>query len=101
MSSEVERLWKNVQGYYGERIDIVAVLRDCLLAAEAHGWEVETLRARPKVDLLTLKRPAPGGTQNPFRIYISAGIHGDEPAGPLAVRQLLQEIGRASCRERV
>jgi len=25
------------------------------------------------------------------RVYISAGIHGDEPAGPLAVRQLLQE----------
>ena len=25
------------------------------------------------------------------RIYISAGIHGDEPAGPLAVRQLLRE----------
>ena len=28
----------------------------------------------------------------PFsRLYLSTGIHGDEPAGPLAVRQLLQE----------
>jgi predicted deacylase len=25
------------------------------------------------------------------RVYLSTGIHGDEPAGPLAVRQLLQE----------
>jgi len=91
MSSGVERLWKNVQGYYGERIDIVAVQRDCLVAAQAHGWEVERLKASPKVELLTLKRSAPAKTQNPFRIYISAGIHGDEPAGPLAVRQLLQD----------
>jgi succinylglutamate desuccinylase/aspartoacylase family protein len=28
---------------------------------------------------------------NPRRIYISAGIHGDEPAGPLAALKLLQE----------
>ena len=26
-----------------------------------------------------------------IRVYISAGIHGDEPAGPLAALQLLQE----------
>lgn len=91
MSSGVERLWKNVQGYYGERIDIVAVQRDCLLAAQAHGWEVETLIASANVELLTLTRRISDAVRSPFRIYISAGIHGDEPAGPLAVRQLLQE----------
>ncbi len=32
-----------------------------------------------------------GGRIPPGRIYISTGIHGDEPAGPLAALQLLQE----------
>jgi hypothetical protein len=32
-----------------------------------------------------------GITDRVPRIYISTGIHGDEPAGPLAVRQLLRE----------
>jgi len=91
MSSGVERLWKNVQGYYGERIDIAAVQRDCLMAAQAHGWEAEKLKASSEVELLAFSRRASSGTQHRFRLYISAGIHGDEPAGPLAVRQLLQD----------
>ncbi len=91
MSSGVERLWKNVQGYSGERIDIVAVQRDCLQVAQARGWQAETLKASPTVELLALTRRVSIGSQRPFRIYISAGIHGDEPAGPLAVCQLLQD----------
>src|SRR6266567_4163291 len=91
MSSGVERLWKNVQGYYGETIDIAAVTQDCLVAAQTQGWNVETLNASPKIELLTLFRCASGNVERPFRVYISAGIHGDEPAGPLAVRQLLQD----------
>src|SRR6266481_5329398 len=91
MSSGVERLWKNVQGYYGETIDIAAVTRDCLVAAQTQGWSVEILKASPKVELLTLFRGPSGNIPRPFRVYISAGIHGDEPAGPLAIRQLLQE----------
>jgi protein MpaA len=31
------------------------------------------------------------GENQPLRVYISAGIHGDEPAGPLAALRLLQE----------
>lgn len=41
--------------------------------------------------MLTLFRPAGAQHERPFRVYISTGIHGDEPAGPLAVRRLLQE----------
>jgi len=35
-----------------------------------------------------LKRQSPGASK---RIYISTGIHGDEPAGPLAALQLLKD----------
>jgi murein peptide amidase A len=38
-----------------------------------------------------LTRSPSGNTHDASRIYISTGIHGDEPAGPLAVRQLLHE----------
>jgi murein peptide amidase A len=37
--------------------------------------------------LLGLRRPARGPGP---RIYVSAGIHGDEPAGPLAIERLLR-----------
>ena len=39
-------------------------------------------------DLSTWQRRNPAARR---RIYLSAGIHGDEPAGPLAVRQLMRE----------
>jgi hypothetical protein len=101
MPRPIERLGKNINGYFGETIDVTAVLRDCVSAAKARGWSVEDIPAGIRTNLLALKRPAlpliepsKGGekpkTDSP-RLYISAGIHGDEPAGPLAVRQLLRE----------
>lgn len=84
----MQRLGRNQDGYHGERIDIEAVLRDDLAAALRHGWTVERLSARPGVELLALRRTPP---QPRRRLYLSTGIHGDEPAGPLAVRQLLQD----------
>ena len=93
----MERLGKNIKGYGGERIDIDAVLRDCLAAAQAHGWAIEEIHPAPKL-ILGLTRPAtrpalraPRNTQHAPRLYISTGIHGDEPAGPLAALQLLRE----------
>jgi protein MpaA len=95
----VERLGKNIKGYGGETIDIDAVLHDCVAAAQAHGWAIEEIHPAPK-PILGFTRPAPRApqhgprnTQHVPRIYISTGIHGDEPAGPLAVRQLLRETG--------
>src|SRR5438445_10306584 len=85
------RLGKNIDRYLGETIDIVAVLGDCVTAARRHAWSIEDLPAGPKPNLLALTRKPPAPASAPKRIYISAGIHGDEPAGPLAVRQLLQE----------
>src|ERR1051325_7549586 len=103
----VQRLGKNINGYFGERIDIAAWLGDCMAAGRGHGWSVEEISAAPKPNLLALTRHAtsalPGtaaenelGRRNDTvedehitkyspQIYISSGIHGDEPAGPLAM----------------
>ena len=63
------------------------VLQGCLKSALGRGWSKQELEVQPGLSLLALHRDS----SNPRakRIYISAGIHGDEPAGPLAVRELL------------
>jgi murein peptide amidase A len=84
----IQRLGKNTGRYCGECIDIDACRGDVKRAAHAHGWLIETLPCPGGPELFALKRLVPKATT---RIYISTGIHGDEPAGPLAIRQLLQE----------
>jgi murein peptide amidase A len=86
----VERLGKNNKGYSGETIDIEAVQRDCVTSAQACGWTIEEIHPAP-ARIFGLTRPAPCATPRAPRLYISTGIHGDEPAGPLAARQLLKE----------
>jgi hypothetical protein len=108
----MQRLGKNIRGYSGETIDIHAVQRDCVAAAQAHSWTVEAIHPAP-IPMLGLTRRASRHPQHPIsaaapvlhssvaegglqsgdapRLYISSGIHGDEPAGPLAARRLLQE----------
>jgi hypothetical protein len=89
----MERLGRNHGGYHGETIDVRAVLRDIEIAARQHGWSVEAFGQQGDFKLLALHR-APSSTSNlrPLaRLYLSAGIHGDEPAGPLAALRLLQE----------
>jgi murein peptide amidase A len=88
--SGVQRLGKNLKSYLGETIDIDAVLDDCLAAARLHAWRIEEIYPGPQ-PIAGLTRHAPRTTHHAPRIYISTGIHGDEPAGPLAARQLLQE----------
>jgi len=89
----VEKLGKNHGGYHGEMIDIRAVLRDIATAAQQPGWTSETFGQQGEFNLLALHRP-PLSIRNPqstIRIYLSTGIHGDEPAGPLAALRLLRE----------
>lgn len=89
----MQRLGKNVNGYFGDRIDIEEVLRDIRSAAQEHGWESETFLENGELELIALHRAArsaPDPQPAPC-VYISTGIHGDEPGGPLAVRQLLKE----------
>lgn len=88
MSHSAQRLGKNRGAYLGETIDINQVLRDDLDAARKCGWQIEEIPVSDQLDLLAFRRVV-GAPRR--RLYISTGIHGDEPAGPLAVRQLLQE----------
>jgi predicted deacylase len=84
----MQKLGKNIGKYLGEVIDIDRVLRDVEKAAANHSWRTETFLSTETYRLLGLTRKV----LNPEkRIYISTGIHGDEPAGPLAVLQMLQE----------
>jgi murein peptide amidase A len=87
----LRRLGRNQNGYCGEKIDIATVLADCAVAAEKHGWKRELLRPAPGREIMALTRPHSCQSGCHLRVYLSAGIHGDEPAGPLAARRLLQE----------
>jgi murein peptide amidase A len=93
----MQRLGKNVGRYFGDTIDIQQILRDIELAARQHGWTSETFFELNGFKLFALTRSARLGSTldsrpSTFRrVYLSAGIHGDEPAGPLAALRLLQE----------
>ena len=108
----MQRLGKNREGYSGETIEISAVQRACITAAQTHGWTIELIHPAPEQmlgltrralrrpqPLSSLAAPVPGSSlaesglqwAEARRLYISTGIHGDEPAGPLAARHLLQE----------
>ena len=76
-----QRLARNNGGYHGETISIDRVLREIGLAAVNKKWTRDA-------DFLAYRREPPAPRR---RVYISAGIHGDEPAGPLAMRRLIEE----------
>lgn len=84
----MQRLYRNSSGYRGETIDIAAVLAQAGQAARAAGWQEERLSAGPEVELHTWRKTPPSPRR---RLYLSTGIHGDEPAGPLAALRLLRE----------
>jgi len=88
----MQRLGKNLGSYLGETIDVRAVLREVEAAAQQHGWTSEIFHEQDEFKWLALHRsPEVRSQKSEVRIYISAGIHGDEPAGPLAALRLLQE----------
>jgi murein peptide amidase A len=88
----MQKLGQNHGGYHGETIDIRAVLRDVASAAQQHGWTSETFHAAGDFKWLALHRSALLRTpHSTLRIYISTGIHGDEPGGPLAALRLLRQ----------
>ncbi len=81
----MQRLRRNQGGYRGETIDIAATLQDIRATATKAGWQPEKFGDAPELFALHRKThpTAP-------KLYLSAGIHGDEPAGPLAVLELLR-----------
>lgn len=99
--AQAARIGKNLGGYFGEGIDIANVLADIAHHASANGWTatalpVQSAQGANASELLVLHRCV----SNPqFRFYVSAGIHGDEPAGPLAICELLRRNEWPSCAE--
>ncbi len=87
--ADVQRLGKNHGGYHGETIDIRAVLDQVGTAAKQHGWISEVFHATSEFNWLALQHAGTAGASR-RRIYLSTGIHGDEPAGPLAALRLLE-----------
>jgi protein MpaA len=84
----MQKLGKNQGRYHGDTIDIDRVLSDVHLAALQHGWQAETFLSAHDLELRAYRRQSFHSKKN---LYLSSGIHGDEPAGPLALLQLLQE----------
>jgi len=82
------RLGKNAGGYQGETIDIRKLLRDVEEVSVKTGWELVPLELSPGARLPAFQKVAPKARKH---LYISSGMHGDEPAGPLAVLRLLEE----------
>lgn len=90
----MQKLGKNHGRYHGETIAIHPILDEVAAIAAAHGWLRERFLSSGELNLCALKRPASAATRAAHpapRVYISAGIHGDEPAGPLAIHRLLRE----------
>jgi hypothetical protein len=84
----VQRLGKNLGGYGGEAIDIDRVLDSIGREAQRHGWVESALFVSDELQLLSLNRQPTLARKS---VYISTGIHGDEPAGPLAAQRLVEE----------
>jgi protein MpaA len=87
----VQKLGKNLGRYFGETIDIRAVLREIDVAAGTRGWTSEIFHEVGGLPLMALHRAAFSAAPDAKLLYISTGIHGDEPAGPLAVLRLIEE----------
>ncbi len=79
----------NHAGYQGQTIDISRVLEEILQAASDRGWQPEIFGASSNYDLIALHRRT-GDYPTLPRFYLSTGIHGDEPAGPLAALEIIR-----------
>lgn len=84
----MKRLGINKGRYHGPGIDVAEYLREFHEAARVRGWTFEKFATIESFDLYGYRR----GPENASRkIYISTGIHGDEPAGAVALRRLVEE----------
>lgn len=84
------RTGRNQGRYLGETVDIQEILPATLDTARRRGFTAENF-APSGPELWAYHRPPKVTRDWSPRIYLSAGIHGDEPAGPLAVLDLLEQ----------
>jgi hypothetical protein len=88
----MRRLGQNQGGYFGETINLLEILREMEVIATARGWGSEDFLHLGSLRLFALHRPGSARkSQRAARLYLSTGIHGDEPAGPLAALRMLRE----------
>ena len=83
-----KRSGRNKGGYHGESIRLDPCLDELRKHSESLGWVSESLNMNAGHSLLYLERPAQ--IENAPRVFISAGIHGDEPATTAAIARLIQ-----------
>jgi anti-anti-sigma factor len=81
-----ERFGPNAGAYNGEKIDIDALQVEILRAAREHHWSCQTFFDEGDCQLFGLSRLSPTASKS---AYLCSGMHGDEPAPPLAVLNLL------------
>jgi len=87
----VQRLGVNQGSYLGERTDASAFLTTFRQVAVSRHWNLESVPTEAGHSLCMAHRAARRRQAIPSRrIYLSAGIHGDEPAGPLALLDLVR-----------
>ena len=84
----MQRLGKNIGGYRGENINLEKVLAEIKNLADTTGWHRDFFSTPENCELLAFRRQSVAPRH---RIYLSSGMHGDEPAGPLAVLELLRQ----------
>ncbi len=79
---------RNLGRYCGEVVDIDALQASIVAEAARFGWSQEIFYSGPDRELCALHRKPECSPR--ARIYVSAGIHGDEPAGPALLLELLK-----------
>lgn len=94
-----ERRHRNLTGYVGEMIEVQSLFDDVLAQARQFGWQVEELCWSGGHPIAALSRERGCSTTDGRSIYLSAGIHGDEPASPVAALELIKaDDWPADCR---
>ncbi len=73
--------------YLGKMAAIEPLIDDLRGAARKSGFSVRALTEVDGMPVLAFSRSGRPGSKS---VYLSAGIHGDEPAGPLTVLELLE-----------
>ena len=74
-------------------IDPIAYTEEVEKAARAAGWTVRHLSPMACGPRPWFQRTEPDGDSAPPRLYLSAGIHGDEISGPLALLEMILQPG--------